>query len=298
MFSLIKTYKIWFALSGFLVAAAVVAIAVFGLRLGIDFRGGSLYEAQFENSVSAQDLRQELIRAGFADVQVQSAGEKNIIIKTKVLHDQELQSFKQVLSDKFGNYQEQRLESIGPTIGRELLRDAYLQIILVIAGIVLYITYSFRKIGKQMKQHSISSWRMGAAAILALLHDLIIPIGVFALLGKLKGVELDSLFVTALLTILGFSIHDTIVVFDRIRESAQAYPYKSLASLIDYSVNTTLARSINTSSTLIFVLIAMLLFGGETIFYFVLALLVGVTAGTYSSIFIASPILYLWRKRS
>ncbi len=178
------------------------------------------------------------------------------------------------------------------------MRKAYWQIVLVCLGILFYLAYAFRKITKDGAKTEVSPWRLGLAAIAALIHDILITVGVFVLLGKFGGVEVDSLFVTALLTILGFSVHDTIVVFDRIRENLQVYKYRSLAAIIDYSINSTLARSINTSSTLIFVLIAMLLFGGASVFYFVLALLVGVVVGTYSSIFIASPLLYLWSKKT
>lgn len=297
MFSIVKYYKIWFAVSGILVLAAIVLLVVWGLKPGIDFRGGLLLEAKFSQEVPQTSVREALLAIGLDGVIIQPAAENVLLIKTKPIGEKELSSLKATLTQKFGEYQELRLESIGPTIGRELARKAYWQIILVVLGILLYMAYAFRKIKSLAKSIRVSSWHMGLATILALLHDILIPVGVFVVLGKLAGVEIDSLFITALLTILGFSVHDTIVVFDRIRENIQKYPYKSLAALIDYSVSTTLARSINTSSTLILVLVAMLLFGGETILHFVLALLVGVVAGTYSSIFIASPILYLLDKR-
>lgn len=297
MFSITKHYKIWFIFSGTLVLASLLCFILWGLPLGIDFRGGTQAKLQFKNSVNSQEVATELGKAGYKNVVAQPIDDRTLIVKTEALSEAETEKFKTTLEGKFGEYEETSFQSIGPTIGRELLRKAYWQIGLVITGIVLYIAYAFRKISKLAKKTKISSWQLGVATIIALIHDLAIPIGLFAVLGKFRGVEVDSLFITALLTILGFSVHDTIVVFDRIRENVQKFPHKSLQTIIDYSVSSTLARSINTSSTLIFVLIAMLFFGGQSIFYFVLALLVGVIFGTYSSIFIASPILYFWKAR-
>ncbi|OGE83186.1 MAG: protein-export membrane protein SecF [Candidatus Doudnabacteria bacterium RIFCSPHIGHO2_01_FULL_49_9] len=296
MFSVIKNAKIWFLISGLLVAASIVSVSIWGLRLGIDFHGGTLREIEFAAQRSASEIRDGLDAAGFI-AQVQEVGERSVIIKTEPLTTEEQTRLTSALREKFGDFQEHRFESIGPAIGRELLNRAYWQILLVSLGIVFYVSYSFRKINANAKHFKISPWKLGFATIIALLHDLTIPLGVFAILGHFRGVELDSLFVTALLTILGFSVHDTIVVFDRIRESTLKMPEKNLSEIIDLSVLSTMTRSINTSSTLVFIMFSSLLFGGNTIFYFVLALLIGVIAGTYSSIFIASPILYLWRKR-
>ena len=297
IFSVTKHYKIWFAISGILVCSSIVFLFMWGLRLGIDFKGGMRAELEFANSADGAQVSRSLQSKGYTGVVVQQAGDKKIVIKTEDLNEEQTAKFKEELKVKFGDFQELGFVKVGPTLGDELLRKAYWQIALVVIGIVLYISYAFRKIGKMTKKGGISAWKLGMATIIALIHDLVIPMGVFAILGKYYGVEIDSLFVTALLTILGFSVHDTIVVFDRIRENLQKYPYQSLRNIIDFSVASTMARSVNTSSTLIFVLIAMLLFGGQTIFYFLLALLVGVFFGTYSSIFIASPFLYLVRKR-
>ncbi len=297
MFSIIKHYRIWFVFSGGLVLISLGLLLVWGLRPGLEFRGGTLTELQFQNPVDAAQIRSELMGLkGVRDAVVQPVSKNIIIVKTPVLEQTELLDLRQTLSAKFGEAKENRFESIGPTISRELVRNAYWQIGLVALGILLYTAYAFRKITKNARQGQISSWRFGTAAILALLHDLVITVGAFVILGRYRGVEIDSLFITALLTIMGFSVHDTIVVFDRIRENLQKYPYKSLLTIMDHSINSTLARSINTSSTLIFVLVGMLLFGGQTVFNFILALLVGVSVGTYSSIFVASPLLYVWAK--
>lgn len=296
MLKVIRYKAIWFTVSGLVVAGCLVLLFAWGLKPGIEFRGGTLSELEFDKPISAQALREGLSQKGFSNVIVQPVSEKVAIVKTEQLSDKEAARFKEVIGEQFGASKELRFESIGPSISGELVRRAYWQVGLVVLGILLYVAYAFRKTGNQAKNAVVTSWRMGAAAILALVHDITITVGLFVILGKFRGVEIDSLFITALLTILGFSVHDTIVVFDRIRENLQKYQYKSLVSIIDYSVNSTLARSINTTSTLIFVLVAMLLLGGTTIHYFVLALLVGVTVGTYSSIFVASPLLYLWSK--
>jgi preprotein translocase subunit SecF len=297
MFSVLKYTKVWFLFSGTLVLGSLVLLAIWGLVPGIDFRGGNLFELEFAKPVSVSEIRSELTANGFSNAVIQPVNDKTMIIKTENLDNEKVDKFKQILADKFGESKELQFESIGPTISKELVRKAYWQVFLVCSGILLYLAFAFRKTGKGLKSGYISSWRFGTAAIIALIHDLIITIGFFVILGKFRGIEIDSLFVTALLTILGFSVHDTIVVFDRIREYLQKYPYKNLSEIIDHSINSTLVRSINTTSTLIFVLLAMLLFGGQTVMYFVLALLVGVTIGTYSSIFVASPIIYLWAKR-
>lgn len=297
MFSVIKHIKIWFIVSSLLVLGSAVLLFSWGLKPGVDFKGGSLSELEFENRVDTGAVRQELQSQGFRDVIIQPVNERRMLIKTEPLTREKLQDFKKIIGEKFGQTQELRFESIGPTISKELVRKAYWQIVLVCLGILFYVAYAFRKVKEVARKSGLSSWRLGAAAIVALIHDLAITIGVFVILGKYRGVEIDPLFVTALLTILGFSVHDTIVVFDRIRENLQIHSHKSLQTIIDYSVNSTLARSINTSSTLVFVLVAMLFFGGQTIFNFVLALLVGVIIGTYSSIFIASPLLYIWSKK-
>ena len=297
MFSVTKHYKICFAISGSLIIISIVMLSIWELVTGIDFRGGTLSELEFVAPVDTVQIGSELALGGFGNVTVQPLTDRQVIIKTASIDEVQLETFRKILQGKFGEYTEARFDSIGPSIGRELVKKAYWQILLVLSGIILYVTYAFRKIGKQIKNGRISGWLLGVAALIALLHDLIIPTGFFAVLGRFRGVEVDSLFITALLTILGFSIHDTIVVFDRIREYLQKYPYKSVQTIIDYSVVSTMARSINTSSTLIFVLVAMFLFGGATISNFVLTLLVGVIVGTYSSIFIASPLIYLWWKR-
>ena len=296
MLTVLRFSKIWFGLSGLLVGGALVLLFTWGLEPGIDFRGGALLELEFPRAISVPELSQALMARGLKVAVVQPINDQRVIIKTEILDEAKTELLNKTLQEEFGDFRELRFESIGPTISRELIRKSYWQIILVCLGILFYIAYAFRRISKDTKRTEISPWRLGLAAVIALFHDLLITVGFFVLLGHFRGVEIDSLFVTALLTILGFSVHDTIVVFDRIRENAQKFPYKSFGTIIDHAIASTLARSINTSSTLVFVLLAMLLFGGQTVFYFVLALLIGVLVGTYSSIFIASPLLRIWAK--
>jgi len=290
MLNLMKYYKAWFLVSALISVVAIAALLVYGLKPGIDFRGGTLTQVGFANTPpdSAQ-VGETLRAAGFEGVQVQVLGERSMVIRTSPQENEEHLRLIQVLSEKYEGMIEEQFTSIGPVIGRELKGQAAVQLILVSLGIIFYIAYAFRKVTRP-----VSSWRFGVAAIVALVHDLLIVIGVFAILGHYRGVEVDSLFVTALLTVLGFSVHDTIVVFDRIRENLRIRAGANLFEIINNSINQTLIRSLNTSLTVVFVLAALFLFGGESIHYFVLALLIGIVAGTYSSIFIASPILYVW----
>lgn len=293
MFNILKYYKFWFLFSLVLVVIAIVFLFAFGLKLGIDFKGGTMTQISFEHlAPNPIELKSIITATGkFQDASIQPVGEKSLIIRTQPIESGEQVEMKKLISDKYGNFTEDQFSSIGPIIGKELKSKAVMQLILVSLGIIFYIAYAFRKVSKP-----VSSWKFGIAAVIALIHDLLIVIGVFAILGKFINIEIDSLFVTALLTVLGFSVHDTIVVFDRIRENLRIRSGADLSEIINNSINQTLIRSINTSLTVIFVLLALLLFGGESVRYFVLALLIGITVGTYSSIFIASPILLVWHK--
>jgi preprotein translocase subunit SecF len=196
------------------------------------------------------------------------------------------------LKQQDANFVEQSFESVGPTVGAELKRKAIVAVILVLALIVLYVTWAFRKVSAG----PVASWVYGVSAIVALIHDVVMVIGIFALLGHFFSIEVDSLFVTALLTVLGFSVHDTIVVYDRIRERIASAVGKTYEEVVNESLNQTLIRSINTSMTAILILFALVLFGGDSIRHFTLALLIGIASGTYSSIFVASPLLVVWEK--
>lgn len=296
MLKIIKRRKIWFAASGILVATSVILLLVYGLNLGIDFKGGSLMEIKFnQESPDKEEIEGLLGESEIKDYKVQPAQDGSFILRmedlTEETHQSLLDAFKEKYQEIEGNFEELRFESIGPTIGQELREKAIYAILLVLICIVLYIAYAFRKVSTK-----IPSYRFGVCAIIALFHDILILLGIFVLLGKFWDVQLDSLFVIALLTVLGYSVNDTIVVFDRIRFNLLRTDNTRLNQTVELSLNQTLTRSLNTSLTTLLVLVALYLFGGATIQWFVLALIIGVIAGTYSSIFVASPILVAWEK--
>ena len=291
---------IFLSFSGLLVLGSVAALSLWGLRLGIDFTGGSLLEVEFSGRYpSAEAMRESVAKLDIGTVAIQPTGERGAILRFRhvdepthreilvrlAARDQEVPGF----AEK-GGLVGKRFDTIGPTIGGELRRRALAALGLAIAVIILYIALAFRHVSKP-----VSSWKYGIVAVAALIHDVLIPAGVFSLLGRFNGVEVDALFITALLTILGFSVHDTIVVFDRTRENLRVQkrpePY---ADTVNRSVNETLTRSVLTSLTVLFVLAAIFFFGGASTQYFVLALIIGVVFGTYSSIFVASPLLVIW----
>lgn len=291
MLNIISHKYIFLTISGILVLGSILAIVFWGLKLGIDYTGGSLLEVEFaEQRPAAEEIRKILEGFGLGGAVIQLTGEKEVILRFKEIEE----STHQTLLNSLPGAQEKRFDSIGPVIGKELKQKSVIALLLSLAAIVLYIAFAFRKVSEP-----VSSWKYGAVAIVALVHDVAIPTGIFSLLGHFKGVEIDTLFITALLTILGFSVHDTIVVFDRIREnlhklkSAEAFEIT-----VNRSVNETITRSINTSFTVILVLAMVIFFGGETVKFFALALILGIVFGTYSSIFVAAPLLVIWGKRN
>lgn len=316
-YRIIEKTKMWFWLSGSMLIVSLIAILFFGLKLGIDFKGGTLLDLTFEKTVTAEAIKTELkniediVNSGASPVSESvsgaslESGKKTVELKNaRVIpagtnqfllnlghidsetHDKILENFQK----KFGAATENRFTTIGPVVGETLKRRAVLAVIIAMLAIVLYIAFAFRKIPKR-----VSAWKFGVCAIVALLHDVLIPVGIFTIF----QFEVDALFITAILTVLGFSVHDTIVVFDRIRENLKYQGRdESFAEIVNKSLTQTMARSINTSLTTLITLLALLLFGSASIFHFVLVLVIGITVGTYSSIFIASPLLVLWQKRS
>jgi len=292
MIAIIPNKKIYLTISATLIVLSLAAVAMWGLRLGIDFTGGSLWEVEFLNErPDNSETLKVLAEFKAEDAFFQPTGEKGLIIKFRDVSENTHEAMRQALNS-VSPVQEKRFESIGPTIGQELRNKALKAVFLVLILIVAYIAFAFRKVSR-----SVVSWKYGVAAILALTHDIIIPVGVFSALGHFKGVEIDSFFITAILTVLGFSVHDTIVVFDRIRENLKKNPSLDFSVNINNSVNETMARSINTSLTVFLVLLATYFLGGESTKNMALVLILGVFFGTYSSIFIASPIIDLWSKR-
>ncbi|RLC35270.1 MAG: protein translocase subunit SecF [Candidatus Nealsonbacteria bacterium] len=289
-FNFIRYSKIYFTFSGILILGSLVSLFVFGLNPGIDFTGGSIMELHYQGSrpeVSA--VRESL--SEFGPVYVQTTGDKGLIIRMKDIPEETHQQILQILSDGY-QVEERRFESIGPVIGRELKEKTKLLIAVALFSVVFYVALAFRKV-----QRPIASWQYGIVSLVALFHDVLIPIGVFSVLGKLYGVQITIPVVAALLTILGYSINDTVVVFDRIRENLIKRVGVTFEETVNKSLNQTVARSINTSLTTLLVLLAIYFFGGATLQYFALALIIGILAGTYSSIFLASPLLVFYLTR-
>lgn len=294
---IVKYRKIFYIFSGLIVGASIFAIFGFGLKQSIEFTGGSLMELEYAGARPEVFLLQESVQnLDLGNVVFQPSGEKGLIVRSRSLNEDEHQSLLSAVSG-IGQAKEIRFDSIGPVIGKELRQKSIIAIILVVAMIVLYIAFAFRKVSKP-----VSSFKYGLITVVALIHDVTIPTGIFAYLGKYYGVEIDILFITALLTILGFSVHDTIVVFDRVRENLGKAGSKDIfENIVGTSLRQTIVRSINTSLTVVLVLVSLFLFGGESTRYFSLALIIGVVFGTYSSIFLASPLLVTvqkWQRKS
>lgn len=278
------------------VISVVLVIAlwfVWGLNLSIDFTGGSLLEVDFPTGrPDIQTAKTKLEDLGINSSLIQPLGDNGLMFRFNEIdeetHQKLLSGLREIAKDN--QLDEQRFESIGPTIGAELSRNAFYTLFLVLIAITLYIAWAFRKVSKP-----VASWKYGLAALLALFHDVLIVVGLFIVLGKFLNLTVDTAFVAAVLTVLGYSVNDTVVIFDRIRENL-AKRSGTLTEIVNFSVNETLARSINTTLTTVLVLIPIFFFGGESIKYFALALIVGIITGAYSSIFIASPLLLVWEK--
>jgi preprotein translocase subunit SecF len=291
---IIKNRKYYYIVSGTLFLISVLSLIAWGIKPGLDFTGGSLLELNFSNiRPQVAEVQQAVAALNLGEVIVQPAGDKDIILKFKNVTEDEHQKIFNTIVSTFspnGNaIRENRFESIGPVIGQELLNKAWWMLLIASLAIIAYIGFAFRKVSKPL-----TSWKYGVAAILALIHDLVIVTGLFAVLGHFAGVEVDGLFITALLTVMGFSVHDTIVVFDRTRENLSKFYTGKFDEVVNDSVNQTLVRSINTSLTVLLVLLCLYILGGDSTKNFTLALLFGIFIGTYSSIFVASPIIVDW----
>lgn len=288
--NIVKYKNIFFAISLAIIIPGVIALILWGLKPSIDFVGGSRMTLVFPKQITETTVNQ--IKTVFAQQKeqiatVQSSG-KQIIIRTKPIDQKQNIRLRTALQKKLGSFKEEEFATIGPVIGTETTRNAIYSVIVASLLIVLYIAWSFREVPKPE-----SSIRFGICAIVALLHDAVVVLGIFSLLGHFFSVEIDSLFVTAILTVIGFSVHDTIVVFDRIRENLRR-TRMPFATIVNESMVQTMTRSLNTSLTVLLVLSALLIFGGESTRWFIVALLVGIISGTYSSIFNASLLLVVW----
>lgn len=319
----IQKSKVWFLLSGTIVTASILAMAIFGLNLGLDFKGGTLLEFKFSEAVSSETLTgafkeiEEEINTDNTDtadtvtesggitlsedqsatvdltkIQITPSDKNSYIVKTKYLTSEQHESIIEKMQEKLPDFTEPRFTTIGPTIGKTLLHKAIIAIIFAVIMMIIYIALAFRKIPKE-----VSPWRFGVSAIVALIHDVLIVTGVFVILGQFLNVEIDTLFITAMLTVFGYSVNDTIVVMDRLRENLIHHDERSLLENANISLTETMARSINTSLSTVLAILPILFFGSPAIFYFVLALTIGIVIGTYSSIFVAAPLLLVMNKR-
>ncbi len=293
MYRIIQKRNYLFAFSLVILLPSLIGLFLWGLRLGIDFTGGSLLRFQFQAEPPAAQVIEEAAKAsGIPSLSIQATGERGLTVRTEPMSNETREAFVKAITEKDASAIEESFESIGPTIGNELKRKAITATAIVLLVIILYITWAFRRVSAG----PVPSWAYGVSAIIALIHDLLMVVGLFAIFGHYFHIEIDALFVTALLTVLGFSVHDTIVVYDRIRERLGSAAGRTFEDVVNESLNQTLVRSINTSLTALLILAALFAFGGNTIRPFILALLIGIASGTYSSIFVASPLLVIWQK--
>lgn len=292
-FPFIKLANLWYTISALTVIASIVVLVMFGLKLGIDFTGGSLLEVSFASvRPEIKAVVSVLVSNNVKDSVIQTAGNNKVIIRSRFLKEDEHQAVLKGLTTEFGAtsaVKEERFETIGAAVSDQLRSRAIWAIIFVNLGIILYVAYAFRGVSRP-----VPSWQYGLLAIVALVHDVLVVLGVFAVLGHFKGYEVNIDFVVALLTVLGFSVTDTIVVYDRVRENLMRRTSgETFADTVNNGLNQTLMRSLNTTATVVLPLLALFYLGGASIHLFALALLIGMISGAYSSIFIASPLLVL-----
>lgn len=285
--NLVKRRNIFFLISGVIIIPGLISLFLFGLKPAIDFTGGSILELSISKpnkSVIDGVLQKEKVK-----VHSVAISGSDVVIKSDPITQQIKNKIEFDLDDKNVKAKEKSFQTVGPSIGKETEINAFKAVLIASVAITLYIAFAFRKVSKP-----VASWKYGVCAIAALLHDILVVVGVFSILGVVFRVEVDALFITALLTVMGFSVHDTIVVFDRIRENLSKNFGHSFDEVVNNSLLETLNRSVNTSFTVLLVLFALLLFSGESIRWFVFALLIGIISGTYSSIFNASQLLVVW----
>lgn len=294
---IIKKRKIWYILSSSLILLSIASLIIFGLKPSIDFTGGTLMELKLSDNVNksvdtstgntfANFLNENVANTDTGNIKVQKSDNNYFILRFKEISQEDKTKLVETLKEKVDpDMTETNFESVGPTLGKELQQKTTKAIIISIIAIILYVAFAFRQVS-----YPIKSWKYGVIGIIALVHDILITVGLFSLLGGILNIEVDALFITALLTILGYSINDTIVIYDRIRENLRKTSGE-FEDIVNKSLNETMMRSINTTTTTLLSLIAVFLFGGNTIKMFALALIVGVTLGAYSSIFVASPLL-------
>lgn len=293
MYNILGQRKHFYIISGTLMILSIASLSTWGLKYGIDFTGGTLMEVKFANSApSNAEIKAILDEAGTKDATVQPTQNNSVLIRYGNSDDEKNKEVLNKLREKYPEAENTRLDYIGPSISSELKSKALWALLIAVIGIALYIAYAFRQVSRPVE-----SWKYGVGAVIALVHDVLITVGIFSVLGHFLNIEVDTSFIAALLTILGFSVHDTIVVYDRTRENLmRSSNREDFSEVVNQSLNETMARSINTSLTVIITLLAIFIFGGESIKTFTLALLIGIVFGTYSSIFVASALMVDWWK--
>ena len=283
--------KIYFIISGTLIIVSALTLGFWGLDLAIDFTGGTLIEVEFKGERPAnQEIRDRLAKLDLGQVNLQSTGQQGLILRLKDINEETHQSILGAIG--LDQIEEKRFESIGPLIGSELKSKAIWAILLSLLAIIIYIAWAFRKVSRP-----VASWRYGLVAIIALFDGIFLILGFFSLLGHFQQIEIGLPFVAAFLTILGYSVNNSIVIFDRVRENLLKTNWRDFEEIINQSINQSLVRCINTALTTLFVLLAIFFLGGQSIKYFSLALIIGIVVGTYSSIFITSPLIVAWQSK-
>ncbi len=300
-----KLRKLWFTISSTLVITSIFLMGMLSLNLGLDFTGGARWDLKFndqslytEASPDKLSINNEQLKTFFEvreelskEVKIQTSEDGEYLITIEDLSDEQIQAISMELETQFGSFETKSYRKVDATIGASFKKKSVWAILAALTGIILFVAYAFRKIPA-----SVNPWRFGAVAIVALFHDVLIVLGVFTILGFMTGTELDLAFITALLATVGFSVNDTIVILDRVRENVRTQkPHETFEDTIEKSVQQTLRRSINTSISTLLPLVALLFFGAKSIFFFVLALTIGIVIGTYSSIFLAAPLLAEWK---
>lgn len=289
MFDIVGKRFWFFLISGVVILIAIISLATFGLKPGIEFSSGAIVTVSFEQEIDQDNLKQELASLGYTNALIQRTGDGDFLIRTHELTGEDKTNLEDALASKFGHLSETEFNSVSPMIAAETTRNAAIAVAVAAVGILLYITWAFRRMPKP--------FYYGTCAIIALLHDALVALGVFSILGGILGWEINLMFITGVLAVIGYSVNNTVVVFDRIRENLSKDVKADFATVVNNSLVETLSRSLNTSLTTLFVVLALLFFVGASIQNFAVVLLVGIIAGTFSSLCIAPQLLVVWEKR-
>ncbi len=289
MFDITGKRFLFFLISAVVILIGIISLVVFGLKPGIEFSSGSMLTVSFEQEVAQSELKQELVNLGYPNVIIQRTGEGDFFIRTRELTGEDKTALESALTARFGSATEREFYSVSPMVAEETAHNAAIAVAVAAVGILLYITWAFRRMPKP--------FHYGICAIIALVHDVLVVLGIFSILGAILGFEINLMFITGVLAVIGYSINNTVVVFDRIRENLRKGISTDFEVVVNSSLVETLSRSLNTSITTIFVVLALLLFVGASIQNFAIVLLIGIVVGTYSSLCIAPTLLIIWQRK-